>query len=1053
MSTEPGAIRVLHVDDSSDFAELTASFLEREDDRFDVETATTSDAALARLEETSFDCIVSDYDMPERNGIEFLGAVREEYADLPFILFTGKGSEEVASDAISAGVTDYLQKEGGTGQYTVLANRIENAVSQYRSQRELEASQQRLSLFIEQSPLGVIEYDSDFEIVRLNEAGEEILGYAEAELRGETWEKIVAEDSYDDVDEVTSALARGEGGYHSIDENVRADGEHILCEWHNRVVTDENDDVVAVFSQFQDVTDREERQRRIEALHEATRELMTASTCEAVAERAVETAREVLDLRINSVYLYDGDADVLEPAAITDEAVELIGEPPTYEAGESLSWEAFHSGEVRVFEDVSTEPGRYNADTVFGSEIILPLGDHGVMYVAATEVGAFDEADVTLARMLAANTETALSRIERERTLRESQHRYRTLVENFPNGAVFLFDADLEYVLAGGEGLSAVGLSSADVEGATPHDLFPEDVADDLAHHYREALAGRSNTFEQEYRGERYRIRTLPVRDDGEAASGIAVSQRITERKERERELRRYMRIVNTMQEAACIYDEDGRFAVVNEYLAEFYDTTPEELEGERSALIPKIRAAADGDPYRELPDGDREEIRGEVSGEFPGVGEEVVAYRLTPLVVDGAVEAVVGVAHEVTEKKERMRELERRTEELEALNRRLQEQYRYLFEEAPIMGVVTRAEDGRPVIEDCNRRFAETVGHEKQALLGRELAAFYTADSERELLDQGGYDRALTGEFVRESRTLVTADGETVETLLRAVPRTDVTDDVIGTFAFYVDVSERKELEREKERLDEFTSIVSHDLRSPLNVAKGQAELARETGDFDHLDAVIRAHERMESLIDDLLTLARSGQHIDDVESVPVGDLAENCWLNTETNGATLDVRTERTVRADRSRLQQLLENLLRNAVEHGSTSNQQNADDAVEHSSTSNQQNAGDAVEHSSTSNQQNAGDAVEHGSTDTDDDVTVTVGALDGDGFYVADDGPGIPEDEREDVFDAGHTTSTDGTGFGLSIVEQVVEAHGWTIEVTESAAGGARFEITGVDFVDG
>nr|WP_256474711.1 HAMP domain-containing sensor histidine kinase [Haloplanus sp. GDY1] len=188
-------------------------------------------------------------------------------------------------------------------------------------------------------------------------------------------------------------------------------------------------------------------------------------------------------------------------------------------------------------------------------------------------------------------------------------------------------------------------------------------------------------------------------------------------------------------------------------------------------------------------------------------------------------------------------------------------------------------------------------------------------------------------------------------------------------------------------------------------------------------------------------------------MESVPVGDLAENCWLNTETNGATLDVRTERTVRADRSRLQQLLENLLRNAVEHGSTSNQQNADDAVEHSSTSNQQNAGDAVEHSSTSNQQNAGDAVEHGSTDTDDDVTVTVGALDGDGFYVADDGPGIPEDEREDVFDAGHTTSTDGTGFGLSIVEQVVEAHGWTIEVTESAAGGARFEITGVDFVDG
>ena len=112
-------IRVLHVDDEPNFADTAAAFLERENDRFTIETAHSANDGLDRLTTTDFDCIVSDYDIPDQNGIELLETVRTEYPDLPFILFTGKGSEEVASDAISAGVTDYLQKESGTDQYTI----------------------------------------------------------------------------------------------------------------------------------------------------------------------------------------------------------------------------------------------------------------------------------------------------------------------------------------------------------------------------------------------------------------------------------------------------------------------------------------------------------------------------------------------------------------------------------------------------------------------------------------------------------------------------------------------------------------------------------------------------------------------------------------------------------------------------------------------------------------------------------------------------------------------------------------------------------------------
>ena len=139
-----GKIRVLHVDDSSEFADLTASFLRRSDVSVAVTTSTNPENALERFREETFDCVVSDYDMAGLSGLELLEAVRAIDPDVPFILFTGKGSETIASRAISTGATDYLQKTSGTDQYAVLANRIENAVETYRSQRALAESQERL---------------------------------------------------------------------------------------------------------------------------------------------------------------------------------------------------------------------------------------------------------------------------------------------------------------------------------------------------------------------------------------------------------------------------------------------------------------------------------------------------------------------------------------------------------------------------------------------------------------------------------------------------------------------------------------------------------------------------------------------------------------------------------------------------------------------------------------------------------------------------------------------------------------------------------------------
>lgn len=260
-------VRILHVDDDPGFLDLVSTYLSRIDDRFVIHSETQVAAAVDRLADGAVDCVVSDYDMPGIDGLTFLEQVRSIDPEMPFILYTGKGSEEIASEAISAGVTDYLQKQGGSNQYTVLANRIRNAVDQRRSSEALAASQQRLSRYIEQSPLGTIEYDETFTIARVNPAAEDILGYPKSELIGETWTTFVPEDVYRHVAELERDLLANKGGFRSVNDNIRRDGDRIRCRWHNQVVTDDNGEVISVVSQFEDVTDATERKQEIERMN------------------------------------------------------------------------------------------------------------------------------------------------------------------------------------------------------------------------------------------------------------------------------------------------------------------------------------------------------------------------------------------------------------------------------------------------------------------------------------------------------------------------------------------------------------------------------------------------------------------------------------------------------------------------------------------------------------------------------------------------------------------------------------------------------------------
>lgn len=212
------------------------------------------------------------------------------------------------------------------------------------------------------------------------------------------------------------------------------------------------------------------------------------------------------------------------------------------------------------------------------------------------------------------------------------------------------------------------------------------------------------------------------------------------------------------------------------------------------------------------------------------------------------------------------------------------------------------------------------------------------------------------------------------------------------------------QELERENERLAELLDVLGHDLRNHLAVARGRLELTRGDGGGDDLDEVARAHERMEELLEDLLEARDVGFGVGDTEPTTLSTCAETAWRNVESNGAELVVESDLDLLADRDRFAQLLENLFRNSVEHGATADGPG---------------------------------------------LTVTVGALDGrEGFFVEDDGRGLPPTDRDRLFEEGFSTAAGGTGLGLAIVAEIAEAHGWTVSVTESSDGGARFEVRGV-----
>ncbi len=349
---------------------------------------------------------------------------------------------------------------------------------------------------------------------------------------------------------------------------------------------------------------------------------------------------------------------------------------------------------------------------------------------------------------------------------------------------------------------------------------------------------------------------------------------------------------------------------------------------------------------------------------------------------------------------------------------------------------------DRQGVVDYVSPAVEEVFGHDPDALVGYPLTEYvHPADRENvgELLSDptgwAGETRSVTYRFRAEG------EWRTVESVARSRLYDPAVEGVVMNCR---DVTEReryqRELERQNDRLEEFAAVVSHDLRNPLTVARGHLQNARSglgSGDGDGdggpdpteaLSEVETSMDRMETLIGELLTLARRGEDVEEPEPVSLGQVWEAAVSTVDTDAVTPVVEEEATLLADETRLRRAFENLLRNVVDHAGAGTEVRVG-VIDAGADGGPPTAADG---------EGAGDGKWY------DDSPA--------GLYVADDGPGVPPEDRDRVFEPRYTTHQEGTGLGLNIVRQIVEAHDWSVRVTESQNGGARFEVTGVDFAD-
>ncbi|GAB3024660.1 PAS domain S-box protein [Natronobiforma cellulositropha] len=854
---------------------------------------------------------------------------------------------------------------------------------------------------------GLYQLDADGYFVTVNDAIVERSGYARSELIGEHVSVLLEPATIDRIETEIQRRLTGERETDRIEFVLEAaTGEVVACELTISLLVDDGT-FRGTAGVVREITDRSGRDRVREQWERRTEQVRRRERCEAILE-TIDDGVYVLDADRRFTMVNDGFASL----ARVDRS-DLVGRHVSTVFGTEFdALERAHA----TGEESSAAPFEGTIHRGDGEELVVENRS------TVLTSGPLEGERIGVVRDIS-------GRKARERTLEESEQRYRTLAEYFPNGIVTLFDHDLRYTLASGQGFAKIPVEAADLEGRHFRDVWPPETADELEPIFLAALAGTERSVELEYAGREWVVRAVPITDErGDTFAGMTMAQDITVQKDRERYLRDAKAKLEAATEAGAIgtweWDIEADRMVVGTSFADTFGVDPDAAEtgvpleqfiasihpADRERVVASVeRAVETGGAYEEEyrvrdADGDLRWVVARSSVTYDDAGDP---------------QTFPGALVDITDRKNAEEELKHHKRQLETL-----------FEVLPVGAVVARA-DGYLV--EANETATEIWGgdvFDAEAVSEYDrYTAWWPESGDRVQPDEWTMAQVLRGEEVTEPNVyeIEAVDGTRKIIMEHGMPVRDDDGDVQLGVVTLSDITERREyrrrletavskLEASNERLEQFAYAASHDLQEPLRMVSSYLQLvdSRYRSDLDEegrefLAFAIDGADRMREMVDGLLEYARVDTRGDPLEPVDlesvfdavVGDLA----VGIDESGAVVTSESLPCVYGDANQLRQVFQNLLSNAITY-----------------------AGDEPPRIHVSAERHRSEWL----------------------LSVQDDGIGIdPADEDQvfEIFQRLHSRDEfDGSGIGLALCKRIVERHGGEIWVDSAPGEGATFSFT-------